>query len=172
MFLQPISTHLLAGNVDDIVFSNIRISTRYYDPSWWGRAEPIYITTCPRDSSSKAGTISNILFVNISATSENGVFLSGSGGGFLRNLRFKNVHLTYKRITRDPGGLYDYRPGCQGLVNNSMGGIMMEHVSGLEIENVKMRWFKSNSKGWNNPLQFRPSTVNKIFFHEWLSDVS
>ncbi|XP_008795718.2 exopolygalacturonase [Phoenix dactylifera] len=159
------------ANVNDIVFSNIKISTRYYDPSWWGRAEPIYITTCPRNSTSKAGSISNILFVNISATSENGVFLAGSGGGLLRNLRFKNVELTYRRTTRYPGGLYDYRPGCQGLVHHIMGGVMMEYISGLEMENVKMRWSKSNSKGWNNPLEFRPSTVNKLSFQGWLSDV-
>ncbi|XVE96033.1 hypothetical protein REPUB_Repub02eG0186600 [Reevesia pubescens] len=30
------------GNVSDVTFSNINISTRYYDPSWWGRAEPIF----------------------------------------------------------------------------------------------------------------------------------
>ncbi|ONK68498.1 uncharacterized protein A4U43_C05F12350 [Asparagus officinalis] len=158
------------GNVSSVVFSNINMSTRYYDPLWWGRAEPIYITTCPRDSSSKAGTISDVTFVNISSVSENGVFLSGSKDGFLRNIKFKNVNLTYGRWTRYPGGLYDYRPGCQGLVNHSLGGIMMENVLGLDVNNVKMRWSKS-SLGWDNPLEFRPSTVNRISFHEWQSDV-
>ncbi|OAY80519.1 putative polygalacturonase [Ananas comosus] len=159
------------GNVSDVVFSNIRISTRYYDPLWWGRAEPIYITTCPRDSTSKSGSISNILFVNISSVSENGVFLSGSRHGLLNNIKFKNVSLTYKRWTNYTGGLYDYRPGCQGLVNHSTAGMMMEHISGLEIENVKMRWSKMSSKGWDNPLLFRPSTVDKLSFHDWQSNV-
>ncbi|XP_050148235.1 uncharacterized protein LOC126623385 isoform X2 [Malus sylvestris] len=43
---------LLSGNVSEITFSNINMSTRYYDRSWWGRAEPIYATTCPRHSKS------------------------------------------------------------------------------------------------------------------------
>ncbi|XP_073013366.1 probable polygalacturonase [Typha latifolia] len=159
------------GNVSDVVFSNIRISTRYYDPLWWGRAEPIYITTCPRHSTSKSGSISNVLFVNISAVSENGVFLSGSRYGLLSNFRFKNVSLTYKRWTRFPGGLFDYRPGCQGLVNHSAAGMMMEHISGLEIDDVKMRWVKDSSKEWDDPLWFRPTTVGKITFHEWQSEV-
>ncbi|KAK4412998.1 Transcription factor [Sesamum alatum] len=150
------------GNVSDITFSNINISTRYYDPSWWGRAEPIYITTCPRDSNSKAGSISNLQFINITATSENGVFLSGSEGGALRNLKFLNVNLTYKRWTNYADGLVDYRPGCQGLVNHSTAGFMMEHIDGLEVENVNMRWAEEKTRLWNNPLDFRPSTVNNI----------
>ncbi|CAN1348956.1 pehX [Linum perenne] len=153
------------GNVSDIVFSNINISTRYYDPSWWGRAEPIYVTTCARDSSSKEGSISNLHFINITAHSENGIFLSGCKGGKLRNLRFTNVKLTYRRWTRFEGGLVDYRPGCQGLVKHGAAGMIMEHIQGLEIENVKMRWSDDISKEeWDNPLDFRPSTVNNISF--------
>ncbi|PIN04019.1 hypothetical protein CDL12_23444 [Handroanthus impetiginosus] len=150
------------GTVSDITFSNINISTRYYDPSWWGRAEPIYITTCPRDSNSKAGSISNLQFINITATSENGVFLSGSKGGVLRNLKFLNVNLTYKRWTNYTDGLVDYRPGCRGLVNHSTGGFMMEHIDGLDVENVNMRWGEGKTERWNNPLDFRPSTVNNV----------
>ncbi|RXI01134.1 hypothetical protein DVH24_001368 [Malus domestica] len=80
------------GNVSDITFSNINMSTRYYDQSWWGTAEPIYMTTCPRHSKSKKGSISNLLFVNITSTSENGVFLSGSKDGLLSDLRFISLY--------------------------------------------------------------------------------
>lgn len=153
---------IYAGDVSDITFSNINITTRYYDESWWGRAEPIYITTCPRDGNSKAGSISNLQFINITATSENGVFLSGSKGGLLKNLKFYNVNLTYRRWTNYADGLVDYRPGCQGLVNHSSAGFMMEHIDGLNIENLNMIWAEEKTGGWNNPLDFRPSTVNNI----------
>lgn len=150
------------GNVSDVTFSNINISTRYYDPSWWGRAEPIYVTTCPRDTKTKEGTISNLLFVNITAKSENGVFLSGSKHGLLKNLSFINMNVTYKRWTNYMGGLVDYRPGCQGLVNHSSAGIIMEHIEGLEVKNVNMKWHGDQSSSWSNPLDFRPWTVNDI----------
>ncbi|OWM78947.1 probable polygalacturonase [Punica granatum] len=161
------------GNVDDVTFSNINISTRYYDPSWWGRAEPIYVTTCPRNTSSREGSISNVRFINISAESENGVFLSGSEHGMLRNLRFSNVDLTYKRWTKYEGGLVDYRPGCRGLVKHSIAGMIMENIRGLQIENVNMRWADEMSWGWewDNPLDFRPSTVNDISFFNFHSDL-
>ena len=160
-----------AGNVSDVTFSNINISTRYYDPSWWGRAEPIYVTTCPRDSGAKEGSISNLAFINITAISENGVFLSGSKHGLLNNLRFINVNLTYRRWTNYSGGLVDYRPGCQGLVNHSIAGIIMEHIEGLEVENVNMRWSDEKSGRWNNPLDFRPSTVNNISLFNFHSNL-
>lgn len=159
------------GNVSDISFSNINISTRYYNPSWWGRAEPIYITTCRRHSSSSAGSISNLLFANITAESENGVFLSGCKGGMLRNLKFKNVNLTYRRRTNYADGMIDYRPGCRGLVNHSTAGIIMEHIDGIEFENVKMRWSEINLRGWDNPLEFSPSTVNNISMLSFHSDL-
>lgn len=155
--------------MSNITFSNINITTRYYDPSWWGRAEPIYVTTCPRDSNAKEGSISDLLFINITATSENGVFLSGSKGGLLSNLRFINMNLTYRRWTKYTGGLVDYRPGCQGLVNHSAAGIIMEHLEGLEVENVSMRWSDNKKEQWDNPLDFRPSTVNNISFFNFHS---
>ncbi|KAM5558947.1 hypothetical protein ABKV19_020547 [Rosa sericea] len=155
------------GNVSDVIFSNINISTRYYDQSWWGRAEPIYVTTCPRDPYSKEGSISNLLFVNISANSENGIFLSGSKKGLLSDLRFINLNLTYSRRTNNVGGLVDYRPGCQGLVKHSTAGFIMEHINGLVFDNIYMRWsdeqWSAEQLGqWNNPLDFRSSTVNNI----------
>ena len=160
----------VAGNVSDVLFSNIKMSTRYYHPLWWGRAEPIYITTCSRYPDSKEGTISDIRFINISSVSENGVFLAGSKHGLLRNLKFKNVDLTYKRWTNYTGGLYDYRPGCEKMVKHKTGGMMLEHISGLEIDNVRMRWARGNLKGWDvNPILFRPSTIDKLSFHDWQS---
>lgn len=120
------------------------------------------MTTCPRNSSSLEGSISNILFINITVNSENGIFLSGSKGGVLSNIRFINMNVTYRRWTKYAGGLVDHRPGCQGLVNHSSAGILMEHIDGLEVENVNMRWSDDRTRRWNIPLDFRPATVNNI----------
>ncbi|XP_078442991.1 pectin lyase-like superfamily protein [Wolffia australiana] len=122
------------GRVSDVTFSNIELRTRYYDPSWWGRAEPIYVTACPREASSRAGLVSGVRFVNISGEAENGIVLSGSGGGRLRDLSFVNVNLTFRRWTDYSDGLIDYRPGCQGLVPHATAGVTVEHVSGMEMD--------------------------------------
>lgn len=156
------------------------MSIRYYDPSWWGRAEPVYLTTCRRDdskSSKAGGAISNVEFVNITAISENGMFLSGSNGGLLRDVRFQNLSLSYSRRTKYPGGLADYRPGCQGLVKRSgTAGMVVEGVQGLEVRDVNMRWFGDGGVGigssWNNPLDFKPSTVNNVSLFNFHSGAS
>lgn len=129
------------------------------------------MTTCPRESGSREGSISNIRFINITSESENGVFLSGSEGAILSNLRFSNVNFTYRRRTDYDGGLVDYRPGCRGLVNHTIAGMIMEHIRGLQIENVNMRWADGRTWQWNNPLDFRPSTVNDISFFNFHSDM-
>ena len=78
------------------------------------------------------------------------------------------MNLNYRRITKYSAGLLDYRPGCQELVKHKTSGMMMEHIEGLEVKNVAMRW--SNGK-WSNPLEFRPSTVNNISFLNFNSGV-
>ncbi|RZC20620.1 hypothetical protein D0Y65_007129 [Glycine soja] len=57
-----------------------------------------------------------------------------------------------------------YRPGCQELIKHRTAGMMMEHIEGLEVKKVEMRWSNSQLEQWNNPLEFRPSTVNNISF--------
>jgi hypothetical protein len=56
------------------------------------------------------------------------------------------------------------------MVKHRTGGMMLEHISGLEVDNVKMRWSKGSLKGWDvNPLLFRPSTIDGLSFHDWQS---
>jgi len=74
------------------------------------------------------------------------------------------MDITYRRFTSYTGGLLDYRPGCQELVKHGTAGIMMEYIEGLEVKNVEIRWSNNQLEQWNNPLEFRPSTVNNISF--------
>ncbi len=138
------------------------MSTQYYDPSWWGRAEPIYITACPRSASTKVGSISNVRFINISAISENGMFITGSKESLLRGLTFQNVSLSMKRSTNFQGGMQDYRPGCQGLIEHSTSGVFMAFVQDVNMDNVILDWQENNLSDWGLPLDFFHSSVNKI----------
>jgi polygalacturonase len=151
-----------SGSIDNVSFVNIKMSTQYYDPSWWGRAEPIYITACPRSASTKVGSISNVRFINISAISENGMFITGSKESLLRGLTFQNVSLSMKRSTNFQGGMQDYRPGCQGLIEHSTSGVFMAFVQDVNMDNVILDWQENNLSDWGLPLDFFHSSVNKI----------
>lgn len=147
-----------SGNISGVVFSNIRISTRYYDPSWWGRAEPIYVTSCPRASDTVVGSIANVQFVNISAVAENGIVLSGSCGGMLHNLKLQNVQVQLQRFTKYQSGLLDYRPGCQGLIKHQNSGVFIQDVSNLILQNVTL-YLAPSIQLSVVPLEFTPHTI-------------
>eukprot|EP00897_Mesotaenium_endlicherianum_P006142 jgi/Mesen1/5556/ME000280S04683 len=149
------------GSVSNIYFANIRMSTRYYDPSWWGRAEPIYITACPRSLGSSLGSIRNVTFVNITAVSENGIFVSGHPQSLVHDLVFDNVSLSMNRWTNHSGGLHDYRPGCQGLVSHNTSGLFMDQIYDVYLRNVSINWGPMKGPNWT-PIEVAPLALTRM----------
>ena len=134
------------GTVTDITFSNIQLDCRLWSDVWWGKAEPIYVTSYPRANGNhkdanwrfpkgqiegKCGEVSRIRFNNITATSENGCFIGGDEPGKVKDIYFNNVrvnlvsHLSPLTSHR----LIDKRP-CKGE------GFIT--VSAKELENAKV----------------------------------
>ena len=75
------------GTVSNVVFSNIILDCQLWSDVWWGKAEPIYVTSYPRANGNhkdanwrfpkgqtvgRCGEVSHIYFNHIYATSENG----------------------------------------------------------------------------------------------------
>ncbi len=116
------------GEVRNVVFKDITIAGRLFSDVWWGKAEPIYVTSFPRAAADnkdgnwrfpkgaaegRCGEVSGIVFENIAATSENGVFISGDTLGKVRNITLRNVEINIEKTTDYPAGIYDRRP-CDG----------------------------------------------------------
>ena len=116
------------GTVTDIVFSNIQLDCRLWSDVWWGKAEPIYVTSYPRANGNhkdanwrfpkgqiegKCGEVSRIYFNNITATSENGCFVGGDVPGKVRDIYFNNVRVRLTPNTHHPSSSMDKRP-CKG----------------------------------------------------------
>ena len=96
------------GTVTDITFSNIQLDCRLWSDVWWGKAEPIYVTSYPRANGNhkdanwrfpkgqiegKCGEVSRIRFNNITATSENCCFIGGDEPGKVKDIYFNNVRV-------------------------------------------------------------------------------
>lgn len=125
------------GTVTDVTFSNIQLDCRLWSDVWWGKAEPIYVTSYPRASGNhkdanwrfpkgqtegRCGEVSRIHFNNITATSENGCFVGGDVPGRVKDIYINNVRV---RLTGDrPVALMDKRP-CKG------GGFVTVRMDGL-----------------------------------------
>ena len=96
------------GTVTDIVFSNIQLDCRLWSDVWWGKAEPIYVTSYPRANGNhkdanwrfpkgqiegRCGEVSRIYFNNITALSENGCFVGGDVPDKVKDIYFNNVRV-------------------------------------------------------------------------------
>ena len=114
------------GTVTDVVFSNIQLDCRLWSDVWWGKAEPIYVTSYPRANGNhkdanwrfpkgqiegKCGEVSRIWFNHITTTSENGCFVGGDEPGKVKDIHFSNVFVNLKNVGEK--AVMDKRP-CKG----------------------------------------------------------
>ena len=111
------------GTVTDVVFSNIQLDCRLWSDVWWGKVEPIYVTSYPRANGNhkdanwrfpkgqiegRCGEVSRIYFNNITALSENGCFVGGDVPGKVKDIFFNNVRV---KLVGNTGNLVmDKRP--------------------------------------------------------------
>ncbi|MDO5417994.1 MAG: glycosyl hydrolase family 28 protein [Lachnospiraceae bacterium] len=128
------------GNVENVVFSNIRIETRRFSYEWWGRAEAICLTALDRKPGVKAGKIRNVLFQNIMCEGENGIFLLGSPDNYIEDVFFDNISLTLDRKSKWEIDGYDKRP-CQGdgAVQTKISGVYADKVKNVTFQNIRIR---------------------------------
>ena len=143
------------GTVTDIIFSNILLDCRLWSDVWWGKAEPIYVTSYPRANGNhkdanwrfpkgqtvgKCGEVSRIYFNNIYATSENGCFIGGDTQDKVKDIYFNNVHLNLKKMTSYDSGVYDKRP-CrgEGYIYNKVYGVFVEQAKNVVVEGLKVK---------------------------------
>ena len=144
------------GTVTNVVFSNMLIDCQFFSDVWWGKAEPIYVTSYPRAvgnhkdagwrfpkgaTEGRCGEVSRIYFTNIKCTSENGVFVGGDVPGKVNHIFFKDVDVLLYKRTGYPGGIYDKRPCLgEGFVHDSTYGFYIDTASDIFIEDSRIMW--------------------------------
>lgn len=144
------------GTVTDVTFSNIQMDCRLWSDVWWGKAEPIYVTSYPRANGNhkdanwrfpkgqvegRCGEVSRIHFNNIAATSENGCFIGGDTPEKVNHIYINNVSLSMRRMTSYEGGTYDKRP-CkgEGFVKGPVHGLYVEQAANVFVRDFSVDW--------------------------------
>ncbi len=142
------------GTVTDVTFRGMHVDCRLYSDVWWGKSEPIYVTSYPRavgnhkdagwrfpEGATKGacGEVSRIRFVDIWATSENGVFVGGDEPGKISDITFDNVNIDLVRRTDYPGGVYDLRPrDGEGFVEGKTYGFFIDEAKDVRIKDCRV----------------------------------
>ncbi len=165
------------GTVTDVTFSNIQLDCHLWSDVWWGKAEPIYVTSYPRANGNhkdanwrfpkgqiegRCGEVARIRFNNITATSENGCFVGGDTRDKVHHIYMNNVCLTMRKATPYKGGVYDKRP-CkgEGFVKGKVHGVYVDTASDVLIEGLKVAWDKKfPQRGF--PVRVRNSVFVKV----------
>lgn len=142
------------GTVSDVTFSNMTLDCRLFSDVWWGKSEPIYVTSYPRArgnhkdagwrfpkgaTQGACGEVSNIRFIDIYSTSENGIFLGCDEPGKIRNITLDNIDLTLLKPAQYEGGVFDRRP-CEGegFIKAPSSGIYTENIENLNINRLNI----------------------------------
>ena len=163
------------GTVTDITFSNIMMDLQLWSDVWWGKAEPIYVTSYPRavgnhkdanwrvpqgETQGRCGEVSRIYFNNIQATSENGCFIGGDTPDKVNDIYLNNVVLNLHRSTTYNNGVYDKRP-CkgEGFVKGNVYGVYIEQAEGVSIENLTVNNYLTNFEG---KVKYPDKTLNPV----------
>ncbi len=151
------------GTVTDVTFSNIMMDLQLWSDVWWGKAEPIYVTSYPRadgdhkdanwrfpkgETQGRCGDVSRIAFNNIQATSENGCFIGGDTSDKVSQVSFNNVTLNLRRTTTYANGLYDKRP-CKGesFTTDRVYGVYIEQAADVKVEGLTVNSYITNYEG-------------------------
>ena len=136
--------HRDGGALENVLFSNIVVDTNLLPGPWWGKGEPIYVTSIPRDEDTEVGPVRNVRFSNVVARSENGALVYAHEDADLRNVEFDRVRI---RIEGSPhadeyGGNFDLQPTSvvAPIQERDVAAVHCENATGVELRGVKIEW--------------------------------
>lgn len=143
------------GTVSNVVFSNMIIDCMYFSDVWWGKAEPIYVTSYPRAvgnhkdagwrfpkgaTEGKCGEVSEIYFHNIKCYGENGCFIGGDTKDKVNHIYLDNIDITFEKRTDYMGGQYDKRPCVgEGFVQSPAYGVYVDTASDISLKDIRVK---------------------------------
>ena len=131
--------------IENIIFKNIKINTRIHSGGWWGRGEPIHISSIKNTNEGIAGKINKIYFLNITANSGSGILIYAEKNDLIKNLKFQNINLTIKngKYTKAYGGNLDIRPSYSAdnsVFKFDIPAIYGQNIKNLEIDKFRLKW--------------------------------
>lgn len=142
------------GTVTDVIFSNMIVDCGLWSDVWWGKSEPIYVTSYPRAvgnhkdagwrfpkgaTEGKCGEVSRIHFVNVVCNTENGVFVGGDTPVKVNNIYFTDCRINFRKTSAYPGGVYDKRPCVgEGFINDGTYAFYINTASDIFIKDCSM----------------------------------
>ena len=137
------------ATVRNISVSNLEMTTRLIAGTWWGKAEPIMITTL-----GDGATIQDVRLSNISARGEQGIVVNAAPGSAVRDVSFSDVrlHLSVGPMTPFAAGTYDLRP--LSIERRMLPALIADGVESLTLRNVEIVIDEDARETFPNAVEF------------------
>lgn len=149
--------HRDGGDIENVLFSNIVVETHLLPGPWWGKAEPIYVTSIPRSESTSVGTVRNVRFSNITARSENGALVYAHEEADVHRVRFDAVDVEVRDSPHADavGGNFDLQPTSvvPPIQERNIAAIHVENVEAVELCDVSVVWGETLPNYYENGIR-------------------
>ncbi len=130
--------------IENVMFSNMVIETRFYKGKWWGKAEPIHLSTeWDQLTGDALGKIRDITFSHIRIQAEHGSVLSAAENGTISDITFDDVRTRLKPgvLQESFGGNFDLRPARdeqKKVFCHDIPALYAKGVDGLTLRNFQV----------------------------------
>jgi polygalacturonase len=146
------------SRIENVLFSNIIINNRLYSGHWWGKGEPIHISSVPDSKDATPGVIDNIRFKDITATSETGILIYGTENSIIEYITLENIKLSVNRgrYTESYGGNFDLRPAYPpeiAIFKHDIPGLYAQYVKHLTVSDFELDWGEGLPSFFTNAIE-------------------
>ena len=151
------------SSIENVLFTNIIINNRLHSGHWWGKGEPVHISSIKDSPNGVVGKINNIRFYNIMANSETGILIYGTKESQIDNIHFDKIQLTIHsgKYTTSYGGNFDLRPvfaNEYAVFKHDIPGLYAQYVNKLSISGMELNWDGRQAEFFTNGIEIRNFT--------------
>lgn len=164
--------------IEDILFSGIQVDTVHSHRVWWHEGEAIWICQVPDvpghyadNSGGRVARLRNIVFRDISITTEQGVYVQGADGEHHPgDILFDNVRVHMHKRSKHPAGFMDPRPnrpgfavaGHRGIEEDTPWGTLFRHdlpafffdrARDITLRNCRVTWAEAMPEVYSHALE-------------------
>ena len=136
--------HRDSGLLENVLFSDFVVETGLLPGPWWGKGEPIYVTSVPRDEGTDLGTVRNVRFSNVVARSESGALVYGHGDADIRNVALDGVRIEIRDSPHAErvGGNFDLQPTgvTAPIYEHDVPALHVENAADVEVSDLTVEW--------------------------------
>jgi polygalacturonase len=140
-----------AGNVENVLVHDIVIRTQLFEKTWWGAAEPVFISARAREPGGPIGRIRGLRFSHLVAHGEGGVFVEGSPESVPEDLVFDDITEEITKTTAWPSRRDLRPPAAAGAGEAVVAGFHLRDARDVTLRDCTVRW------GPNPPASYGPA---------------